>query len=234
MHKHIQKNDLTSSTKLGLNPELFSKIQKKSFCIVGCGGVGAYFAEMLVRTGATKIILIDGDGVELKNLNRTPFFEKDINLKKVVALKKHLKDINKRVCIKAISRHFGCYIENDKKRQEVRDLVVNSDITVIAVDKNRDRIECEELLKTFRKQYLVIGMEVKQSDKSAKYGCRWMDTTHKSEIDKEGYGDNGSYMSIVLEAVSVGFNMMMHCMNVNKTEPYYILQSYKNYQQTKT
>lgn len=225
-------SQLISSTKFGLDPKLLSKIQNASFCIVGCGGVGAYFAEMLVRTGATKINLIDADKVKQKNLNRTPFVYDDIGEFKVVALKKRLNEINATAVITTINRHFGCYMENDKPRQEIRELVVDSDITLIAVDKNRDRIECENLLNDSNKQYLVIGVEINnQIDASARYVCGWMTKTDRNEIDKEGYGENnGSYMSIVLEAVSTGFNLMMHHMKdgdskINK----YIERKYINY-----
>lgn len=223
-------NNLTSSTELGISPDLLNKIKTQQFCIVGCGGVGAYFAEMLVRTGAPKINLIDNDRIEHKNLNRTPFVLDDIGKYKVDILKKRLNKINADAIITTTNMAFGCYAKNDKPRQDIRDLVVNSDVTIIAVDKNRYRIECENLLKDFSKQYLVIGVEINQVNASAKYVCGWMTTTNNNDVDQEGYGErNGSYMSIVLEAVSAGFNMMMHCLETNNHSMGYICREYSNH-----
>ncbi|WP_198934544.1 ThiF family adenylyltransferase, partial [Bathymodiolus thermophilus thioautotrophic gill symbiont] len=44
-------NNLTTSTNLAIGNDLLTKIQNNKFSIVGCGGVGSLFAEMLVRTG---------------------------------------------------------------------------------------------------------------------------------------------------------------------------------------
>ncbi len=222
-------NDLTKSTKLGIGNDLLKKIQNTKFCIVGCGGVGSIFAEMLVRTGAINVALIDADMVELKNLNRTLFVSNDVGKDKVKVLKKRLESINSDINVKVINRCFGVYIEGDKKRQEIRDLVVNSDITLISVDKNSTRIECEKLLGEFNKKYLVIGVSIEKN--LSRYVCGWMTKTSSSEEDLEGYGENnGSYMSIVTEAVSAGFNLMMHhiekeYLKNNK----YIERSYKNH-----
>ncbi len=226
-------NNLTTSTKFAIGDALLENIQERRFCIVGCGGVGSLFAEMLVRTGATNISLIDGDKVELKNLNRTPFILSDIGEYKVIALKDRLKSINNEIHVKAIDRHFGIEIEGDKDRQEVRDIVKNSDITLIAVDENKTRIECEKLLNTYSRKYLVIGVEVNEG--ISRYAFGWMTRTPDNEKELKGYGENnGSYMSIVSEAVSAGFTFMMYHIN-NEDNNDHIERSkimgkkYKNY-----
>lgn len=48
----------------------FEDITKKTILIVGVGGVGSVFCEMLVRCGIGKLILYDYDTVELANMNR--------------------------------------------------------------------------------------------------------------------------------------------------------------------
>src|SRR5439155_22301742 len=40
--------------------------------LVGCGGLGAVFAEQLARLGVRRWLLIDPDCVEVTNLNRLP------------------------------------------------------------------------------------------------------------------------------------------------------------------
>lgn len=46
------------------------KIQNKTVLIIGLGGVGSYALETLVRTGINKLIIVDGDSVDISNLNR--------------------------------------------------------------------------------------------------------------------------------------------------------------------
>lgn len=232
--KQEMTDNLTESTKIAIGEDLLNKFKATNFCIVGCGGVGSLFAEMLVRSGAENLSLIDGDYIEHKNLNRTPFLICDIGKHKVEVLEKRLKAINNAINIKAIPRHFGTRIKGDNDRQEIRDLVVNSDITIIVVDRNNMRIECENLLKdtsdaNSKNQYLVIGVEINEN--VSKFVCGWTTTTPKFEEDLEGYGENnGSYMSIVAEAVSAGFSLMMHHMKDGDFEKEkYIEREYINY-----
>ena len=46
------------------------KIQNKTILIIGLGGVGSYALETLARTGINKFIIVDGDLVDVSNLNR--------------------------------------------------------------------------------------------------------------------------------------------------------------------
>ncbi|CAC9621555.1 hypothetical protein [uncultured Gammaproteobacteria bacterium] len=222
-------NNLTTSTDLAIGNELLTKIGNVKFCIVGCGGVGSLFAEMLVRSGAENIALIDADKVEHKNLNRTPFVLDDIACFKVNALERRLKTINSAINIEVIPRHFGTYIGGDEDRQEVRNLVVDSGIIIIAIDSNNMRIECEKLLNDMSNQYLVIGVEINEN--ISRFVCGWMTKTPNFEKDLKGYGEkNGSYMSIVSEAVSSGFNLMMHHMKDGDfKKENYIERKYVNY-----
>lgn len=48
----------------------FNKIQNKKILIVGCGGVGGYALETLVRSGINYIDIIDFDKIDISNLNR--------------------------------------------------------------------------------------------------------------------------------------------------------------------
>lgn len=45
-------------------------IQSKTILIIGLGGVGSYCLETLVRTYFKKIIIVDGDKIDISNLNR--------------------------------------------------------------------------------------------------------------------------------------------------------------------
>jgi hypothetical protein len=61
--------------------------------IVGCGSVGSFMAQELVRAGVRALTLIDPDHVEWPNLTRTVYGHADIGRPKVDALSSHLKGI---------------------------------------------------------------------------------------------------------------------------------------------
>ena len=214
---------INTSTEAALESDLCDTIKTRCFCIVGCGAVGAAFAEILVRTGAEKIGLIDGDEVELKNLNRVlGFLDEDIGKKKVDVLANHLQKINPKIeTPNAIACHFKEIYPGDKEIQQVRDLVVNSDMIIISMDSNEARILCENLCKEYRKDYLSIGVGVDKEKRLAYYECTWKPETPTDKREESGYGpENGSFASIILEATAVGFHLMLHHMQNPKSGKY--------------
>lgn len=50
----------------------FEKLRSLSIAIIGVSGTGSIVAEQLARLGVGKLILVDPDHVEIKNLNRIP------------------------------------------------------------------------------------------------------------------------------------------------------------------
>ncbi|WP_130734731.1 ThiF family adenylyltransferase [Flavobacterium sp. J27] len=62
--------------------------------LLGGSGIGSVIAECALRFGFENITIIDGDQVELTNLNRQNYTEEDITTDKTAALEKRLKAIN--------------------------------------------------------------------------------------------------------------------------------------------
>ena len=50
--------------------EKLKNIVSKKVLIIGLGGVGSYALETLVRTGIREFIIVDGDKIDISNLNR--------------------------------------------------------------------------------------------------------------------------------------------------------------------
>lgn len=70
-------------------------LSEKCVLVLGCGGVGGYVCEALVRSNIGKIIIVDFDIVDESNINRQIIaLDSTIGLKKVDVLEKRLKDIN--------------------------------------------------------------------------------------------------------------------------------------------
>lgn len=67
-------------------------ISRLKIGIAGLGSVGSIVAEILARTGVSRFVLIDFDGVEEKNLDRlTNVFEDDIDNAKVIVIAEAIK-----------------------------------------------------------------------------------------------------------------------------------------------
>lgn len=73
----------------------FVNLQNTKVLIVGCGGVGGYAFETLVRSGIGNIDLIDFDDIDVSNLNRQVITsQSNIGLSKVEQAKKRALLIN--------------------------------------------------------------------------------------------------------------------------------------------
>ncbi|TFK29493.1 ubiquitin-protein ligase molybdopterin-converting factor [Coprinopsis marcescibilis] len=76
--------------------EGMEKVRGGSVVVVGCGGVGSWAAVMLLRSGVSKIRLVDFDYVTLSSLNRHATATlSDVGTPKVKCVEKTLKDIAK-------------------------------------------------------------------------------------------------------------------------------------------
>ncbi len=205
---------ITNRTEKALGNELVEKMRKLRFCVVGCGGTGSTFAEMLVRTGAKDIHLIDGESVKRSNLNRVfSFIDEDVGKKKVEVLKKRLTAIVPDAEISTYGVHFrnkGEFESKNLKFKSVRDCVFDSNVVFIGIDNNRGRIACEELCaKSGKTKFLSCGVNIDIENRKSRYECSWSPRTPEIVKEEEGYGD-GSYVSIVSEATSVAFSMLIH------------------------
>jgi tRNA A37 threonylcarbamoyladenosine dehydratase len=87
--------DWLNRTNLLLGQEKLDILKSKNVLVVGLGGVGSYAAETIVRAGVGKMTIIDGDVVNLTNLNRQlPALRANIGKKKAFIMKERLLDIN--------------------------------------------------------------------------------------------------------------------------------------------
>jgi len=77
--------------------------------LLGGSGIGSVIAECALRFGFENMTIIDGDQVELSNLNRQNYTEDDISTYKTEALIKRLTSINKNAKIK----HYNSFITPD-------------------------------------------------------------------------------------------------------------------------
>lgn len=63
--------------------------------IVGLGGVGSFAAEFITRAGVGKITIVDGDTVDITNINRQlPALHSTVGQHKIDVVGDRLMDIN--------------------------------------------------------------------------------------------------------------------------------------------
>lgn len=118
-----------SRNRIYLNEEE-QKIIKNYPILLAGSGIGSVIAECALRFGFENITIIDGDQVELSNLNRQNYTEDDISIDKTEAILKRLKSINKNANIK----HHNCFITPEN----VESLIKGHQIAINALDFSTD------------------------------------------------------------------------------------------------
>ena len=89
--------------ELIIGKDNLNNISTKTVLVLGCGGVGGYTIESLVRCNIGKIIIVDNDMVNKSNINRQIIaLNSTIGKLKVDAFKKRIKDINSNCKVKTI------------------------------------------------------------------------------------------------------------------------------------
>lgn len=83
------------------------KLKQSKVLLIGCGGLGHAAAQYLVSSGIGHLTLVDGDVVELSNLQRQILFrEQDIGANKAKICAGQLQTLNPHCEIVAIAQHF--------------------------------------------------------------------------------------------------------------------------------
>lgn len=216
---------LNERTTAALGSEMMERLRSLRFCIVGCGGTGANFSDMLVRTGARRLTLIDGGTVKESGLNRVLCFTaEDVGKPKVEVLERHLRAVagdDLDVCSLYDSfRRPDQILDDNPVGQRVRDAVHDADVVFIATDTNTSRLAIEELCREKGGgMWLSCGVRVDREAGVYEYECGWSPKTPPDQADVEGYGpENASFASIVLEATSVAYTMLLSHLRCSKSQ----------------
>ena len=140
-----KKEDLSRWSRQTILPEVGMDGQKKllnaTVAIVGMGGLGCPAAQSLITAGVGKLILIDGDIVELSNLHRQPLYGvDDLNRLKVEVAKERLEQLNNKAVIVPIDKYFN----EENGMSFIQDANVIIDAT--------DNIQARQLIDRFSKE----------------------------------------------------------------------------------
>ena len=89
------KKDWLERTELLIKEDSLEKLRNANLLVVGLGGVGSFAAEFLARAGVGKMTIVDGDTVDLTNINRQlPALHSTLDKSKVDVVGDRLLDIN--------------------------------------------------------------------------------------------------------------------------------------------
>ena len=102
--------------------------------VVGLGGVGGFAAEALARSGVGSLLLIDGDNIELSNLNRQLFATTStVGMPKTEAARARIADIDASIRV---------HVKSERLTAENVDALLKPrpDVILDAIDSFLDKI----------------------------------------------------------------------------------------------
>lgn len=113
-----------------------AKLEKATVAIIGCGGLGGYICEEMARVGVGHLILIDGDRVEVTNLNRQLLAtEENIGQWKVEAGRERIQRINSGTKVDIIRGWF--------REEDAPERLAGADLVCDALDSISARLALE-------------------------------------------------------------------------------------------
>lgn len=134
MAKNTIEKAIYNRTELLLGDDVMEALAAVKVIILGVGGVGSWCAEGLVRSGVTKLTIVDSDRVCITNVNRQLMATtKTVGQVKVDALKVRLLEINPKAEITAVQQIY-CEETADQFNLDEYDYVID------AVDSLKDKV----------------------------------------------------------------------------------------------
>ena len=98
----------TERAELLFKKEGLEKLRNSNILIVGVGGVGSFAAEFIARAGVGKITIVDGDVVDITNINRQlPALHSTVGMPKIDVVGDRLLDINPELELKKVKEFLS-------------------------------------------------------------------------------------------------------------------------------
>jgi tRNA threonylcarbamoyladenosine dehydratase len=121
-------SDWLTRTELILDEGKLKKLKNSNVLVVGLGGVGAYAAEMICRSGVGSMTIVDGDHIHRTNRNRQlPALKSTEGLAKAEVMGQRIIDINPDIRLTVLQEYI-----KDERMAEVLDK--GFDYVVDAID----------------------------------------------------------------------------------------------------
>ncbi len=100
--------DWLQRSELLIKNEGIEKLKNANVLVVGLGGVGSFAAEFLARAGVGNLTIVDGDTVDITNVNRQlPALHSTVGKNKVEVVAERILDINPEVHLVPINEFLS-------------------------------------------------------------------------------------------------------------------------------
>lgn len=130
--------------KLLIGEEKLQNLHQKTVAVFGLGGVGSYVVEGLVRSGIGNFVIVDGDKVDITNINRQIIATtKTVGKLKVDVAKERIKEINPSAKV----TKFAEFVGKENENIELFDSIKNVDYIIDAIDTISGKIRIIEFAK---------------------------------------------------------------------------------------
>ncbi|AVF47526.1 tRNA threonylcarbamoyladenosine dehydratase [Elizabethkingia anophelis] len=135
-------------TELLIKEAGIEKLKKSSILIVGMGGVGSFAAEFIARSGVGNLTIVDGDIIDITNINRQlPALHSAVGDDKVELMARRILDINPELNLTRINEFL-----NPERMEEVIQ-TGNFDYILDCIDSVSPKLA---LIKAARKNKIKI------------------------------------------------------------------------------
>ena len=95
-------------TELLVGNANINTLKNLNILIVGLGGVGSFAAEFLARVGIQNMTIVDGDVVDITNINRQlPALHSTIAQSKAKLMQQRILDINPAITLRCIEKFIN-------------------------------------------------------------------------------------------------------------------------------
>ncbi|HFI0790265.1 TPA: ThiF family adenylyltransferase [Streptococcus suis] len=148
------KNDLYLDVMFDNSYEISKTISEYTFIIVGVGGIGNYISYALQSFSPKKLILIDGDTIELGNLNRQFLFNlADVGSFKTKVLERELKKRNSEIHIQTIEK----YCDSSLLEEVAKTLDIQKSMIILSGDSASILEDVTRISMQYNIPFLNVG-----------------------------------------------------------------------------
>lgn len=155
--------EMQARTALALGVDVIRRIARRQrIVLAGVGGIGSVLAEQLVRSGFTRLGLIDPDVLELTNLNRfAGGYRADIGRPKVEVTAEHVRRINPDVRISSVA--------GTVESPEAVSLMASADWIIVSTDSHASRQSVQDTALRFGVPLLSAGVSITVNEADGKH-----------------------------------------------------------------
>jgi hypothetical protein len=154
--------------------KIFGELAQKTLTnlkigLIGCGGIGSIFTELLGRLGVKNWVLIDPDKLETVNLNRMPGATQEMVDQQWDKVN-YVKYLIKKIYVQGSSvKTLATTIEDELAQTEI----ANCDLIVVATDNHLSRKTAQELALKYMRPLVCLGTHIDvKPDNTPRMYCR--------------------------------------------------------------